>query len=41
MTDAFKNLNYAEVDSDPHRENWHQIESLLEQASADADEVAP
>jgi len=39
MTDAFKNLNYAEVGSDPHRENWHQIESLLQQASADADEV--
>jgi V/A-type H+-transporting ATPase subunit A len=41
MTDAFKNLNYAEVDSDPHRENSHQIESLLQQASGDADEVAP
>ncbi|RLA52475.1 MAG: V-type ATP synthase subunit A [Gammaproteobacteria bacterium] len=40
MTDTFKNLNYAEVDSDPHRENWQQIESLLQQASGSVDMVA-
>jgi V/A-type H+-transporting ATPase subunit A len=32
MTDAFKNLNYAEVDSDPHEEVSQQIESLLQEA---------
>lgn len=32
MTDAFKNLNYAEVESDPHREILQQIDSLLQEA---------
>ena len=33
MTDTFRNLNYSEVGSDPHKENWAQIEQLLTQAS--------
>jgi len=32
MTDAFKNLNYAEVGSDLHREILQQIDSLLQEA---------
>ena len=35
MTDAFKNLNYAEVDSDPHGDILLQIESLLQEAARD------
>jgi len=35
MTDAFKNLNYAEGDSDLHRENWQEVEALLQQAGDD------
>tara|TARA_R110001592_G_scaffold359698_1_gene666655 strand:+ start:7073 stop:8896 length:1824 start_codon:yes stop_codon:yes gene_type:complete len=33
MTDAFKNLNYAEMDSDPHEEVSQQIESLLQESA--------
>ncbi len=32
-TDTFRNLNYAEAGTDPHKENWAQIEQLLAQAS--------
>ena len=41
LTDTFKNLNYAEVGSDPHEESWAQIESLVRQASGSGSSVRP
>jgi len=34
LTDSFKNLNYAEVDTELHREIWKEVEQLVQQASA-------
>ena len=39
LTDTFKNLNYAEVGTDPHKENWAQIEQMVKQAAAGAVEA--